>query len=146
MHLYAPLTAAAIVVAVLGQSGQLQAADNVYKWVDENGLTHYTALPPKNRSASKIRTKTGHSDPVSYKSPESDIRDKPATDTEQTTASTPVSLKDPNRCAIARENLETLRVHARVRIKSEDGEMRYLKPEEHNQKKVEAQKAIRESC
>ncbi len=123
------------------------AAEDVYRWVDKKGLTHYGAQPPKNVNATKIKTRTGHSEPVNYgantkKEATPKVANAPTAPAEDATA----NFKDPERCAAARKNLETLRTHPRVRAKGEDGEIRVLTPDEHSQKIKAAEKAIEESC
>ena len=34
----------------------VEAQDKLYKWVDENGVVHYSAEPPKDREASDATT------------------------------------------------------------------------------------------
>lgn len=143
------LTLPFVVITSFMLLGQFSAAEEVFKWVDENGLTHYSALPPKNKKARIVKTQTGHSEPVSYKnSKPADESSSPAQESPVTTPAAPSNIpqKDPERCTAARKNLETLQNHARVRIKGDDGQLRYLTPNEHGQKMANAQKAIDESC
>ena len=122
------------------------AAAEVYKWVDENGLTHYGAQPPKNTKASKIKTQTGHSEPVSYNAQTAKAEADTNVEAETPQTTPPARFKDPERCASAKKSLSTLQTYARVRTQGEDGEVRILTPKEHSQKMAEAKKAIEESC
>lgn len=133
-----------------GLTAQPAEANNVYKWEDENGTIHYTAYPPKNRDSEKVKTYKGK--------PESDkdqangnIAGKDGSDSEQSPEAAnnqpPVEYeKDPERCSIAKQNLNTLKQHARVRIKEENGDFRYLTRDEHEKRMKKAQQAIKESC
>jgi len=120
------------------------AAGKVYKWTDEKDQVHYGQQPPTNtpKEVIKIKTETAHSDPSpSQLAPES----KPA-------AAEPVAekkddpLKDPARCEAARKNVETLKTYSHIRIKGDDGQYRYLTPDEQKQKLDEASLAVTQSC
>lgn len=116
-------------------------AEKMYKWIDEKGVTHYSQHPAANVKNEVIKPKTGHSDPVTYAIPTST-----AVLNTNSSAAAKAAQKDPERCANARKNLETLRTFARIKVKGENGEYRYLTPDEQKQKMGEANKAIEESC
>jgi hypothetical protein len=123
-------------------SPSLSAAEKVYKWTDAKGLTHYDQRPPINTQTEVIKTQTGHSDPVDYSN--------------QTTAAAKVDKqadvkkdappKDKEQCEGARKNAETLKTYTRIRIKGDDGEYRFLTPDEQKQKLDEANKAVEDNC
>lgn len=118
------------------------APEKVYKWTDEKGRTHYGQRPPSGTQTEVIKPQTGHSDPVTYSTPATNEKDK----VEKKVEDKKSALKDPERCEGARKNSETLKTYARIRIKGDDGEYRYLTPDEQKQKLDEANKAIEESC
>jgi len=117
-------------------------AEEVYKWVDAEGVTHYQAHPPKNREAQSIQTKTGHSAPIKYNTNTGKAVAQKVTDSTPTTA----SKKDPELCSKAQANLRTLQQHSRVRTTDENGELRYLAPEEIEQRKQNATRIVGEAC
>ena len=116
-------------------------AAKVYKWVDSKGVVHYSAQPPATGHAEVIKPQTGHSEPVEYTTPEKPGAKKEAAANQQTGIQ-----KDPERCEAARKNEETLKSYTHIKVKGEDGEYRFLSPEEQQQKLDEANKAIEESC
>lgn len=117
------------------------APEKVYKWTDAKGQTHYGQRPPAGTQTETIKPQTGHSDPVNYAATPNE-KDKEAKKTDAKDA----PPKDKERCENARKNSETLKTYARIRIKGDDGEYRYLTPDEQKQKLDEATKAIEESC
>jgi hypothetical protein len=121
------------------------AATNYYKWTDENGVTHYSARKPHDREAEVIRVRSGQPIPTAPAASASD-RAPSAPQARNDSNAVTANLKDPERCETARDNLETLRTNARVRMKSEDGEIRYLSEEEKAEKTREFEKAVAESC
>lgn len=127
--------------SLLAYSSAFAAAEKVYKWTDAKGQTHYSQHPPLNTETEVIKPPTGHSDPVNYS----------ATSTPKSPAEAKVEAKnappkDKVRCDAARKNAETLKTYAHIRMKGDDGEYRFLTPEEQQQKLDEANKAIEESC
>lgn len=128
-------------LGLLASSQALTAPEKVYKWTDEKGQVHYSERPPFGTQAEAIKPETGHSEPVNYGATADD-----KTKEEKTADTGKKGLKDPERCDAARKNLDTLKTYARIRIKGEDGQLRYLTPDEQQQKTNEAAKAIEESC
>lgn len=130
-------------VLLVGMSAA-HAARDYYKWTDESGVTHYSARKPHNREAEVISVRTGQ--PVAT-TPASTPRNSTSQDPRTaSTGETDTSLKDPERCETARNNLETLRNNAKVRMKDESGEIHYLSEEEKAEKIREFEEAARESC
>ena len=119
------------------------APEKVYKWTDKRGVTHYGQRPPANTETEVIKPQTGHSDPVTYAPAPNAGAAQTDTNKVQTTEK---PLKDPERCSQARQNLETLKTYARIKMKGDDGEYRYLTPDEQKQKLDESAKAVEESC
>ena len=129
------------VMGLLITTAAVAAPGKVYKWTDSKGQTHYSQHPPLNTETQVIKTQAGHSDPVDYSASSSAAEKKP-----ENVSPTVAPAKDKERCEMARKNAETLKTYARIRIKGDDGEFRYITPDEHAQKLDEANKAIEESC
>lgn len=125
----------------LASSYAFSVPGKVYKWTDEKGLVHYSERPPLGIQTEIVKPETGHSEPVNYGSAASEkAKEEKKANTEKS------SRKDPERCDVARKNLDTLKTYARIKIKGDDGEYRFLTPDEQQQKTNEATKAIEESC
>ncbi len=122
-------------------SQTLAVPEKVYKWTDEKGLIHYSERPPLGKQTEVVKPEIGFSEPVNYGTATSE---KPKEEAKAT--NTKSSLKDPERCDAARQNLDTLKTFARIKVKGEDGEYRFLTPDEQQQRTQESQKAIEESC
>lgn len=122
-------------------ASQCVVAAKVYTWTDSKGVVHYGERPPKDVKATLVRTRTGHSDPTPA----------PATATPAATATAatpaqPTSLKDPERCAKARENLAILNSVARIKTVNSEGVTVYLTEEDKTKQREIAQQAIDEAC
>lgn len=122
------------------------AAEDYYKWTDDEGVTHYSARKPHNREAEAISIRTGERStvPTGSSSGEKQPSQRPAATENTETDNT--KLVDPERCKVARSNLDVLRNNAKVRMKDENGEIHYLNEEEKAEKAREFQQAIDESC
>lgn len=115
------------------------SAEDYYKWVDDQGVTHYGERPPKNTTASKGKTQTGHSTHTPYVVTQD-------TEASATTATHTENQKDPERCKAAKSNLDIINTSARIKVKGDDGEFSYLSPDEIAKRKQDAQQAVKESC
>lgn len=123
------------------------AAGKVYKWVDEQGVTHYDSSPPRNQDITVITPKTGHSEPVVYKKSASAIAaEKALAAGKADSTEERLTLKDPKRCKAARSNIQKLENFGRVRVQEEDGGFHYLTEDEQKKKIKAAEKAISEAC
>ena len=115
-------------------------AGQYYRWTDENGVTHYTDKPPANRETKTVNTSNVHGS-----APTSTTATEETKTSEETVEASPVREKSPERCAIARQNLQAINDNSRLRIK-ENGEFRYLNEKEVNAKRQEARQTIKEDC
>lgn len=115
------------------------SAKEFYKWVDEHGTTHYGKKPPKGVDTQSVKTHTGRSEPTSYES-KKEAPEKTAAAAEQK------AQKSAQACNSARKNLETINSNARIKVKQDNGEFRYLSPDEINQRKQQANDIIRDNC
>ncbi len=131
------IIAASLSGLILASSGSL--AEEIYKWVDEDGITHYEAHPPKNKKNVVIKTRTGHSKPSNYS------KGKVASSSDPVITKEPAE-KDPVLCEKARKNLEIFNQYSRVRVTDENGEKRPLTPDEIATRKQNAERIVRENC
>lgn len=160
MNRFYPMYSGALVsitVALLAFGGtSAYAAKNYYKWVDENGVTHYSERKPHDRDAERISVATGRSAAPEASEASSNANSNAGnaaskasqgeTPNTAVAANDAVDTKDPERCAAARQNLKVLQENARVRLKAEDGSFRFLDENEKAEKAREAQDAINEAC
>ncbi len=122
------------------------AAKSYYKWVDENGVTHYSARKPHDKESEVISVSTGL--PRDSSGQPIQIDGGPENGNQQAAAEDedPEANKDPERCEAAKKNLEIINQNARIREKTEDGSFRILTPDEKNERKATAQQIIDEAC
>ena len=122
------------------------AAKNYYKWVDAEGVTHYSARKPLDVDSQIISVSTGLPRDDNGQPVQIDDEPNAGNPQAQATAAVEEDLKDPERCEAAQSNLKIINENARIRERLEDGTLRYLSQEEINDRKARAQKAIDESC
>lgn len=135
-------------------SAQTQAKE-FYKWIDDDGVTHYTVEAPKDRPSTLVRTQVGGGADSGSTNAVSASRALPGDETGSTGRGKPVQAEkpevemtaiDPQRCNVARANIATLGNHARIKVTDSDGSIRYLTEAERADKTAEAEEAVRESC
>lgn len=136
------LTVALLLAAPLGLSAQ--AADSYYRWKDERGNLVVSDRPPEasieyevfSTSSNRFRrvapgegavpAETTSRPGNRFQSSESDDNEEPM----ETVAVEVLPEKNPEICKRARQNLQTLDSAARIRVRDENGELRYLTGEE----------------
>lgn len=140
VQLYRAIQIGLLCVPVLLISGNASSKD-FYKWQDDDGITHYSAHPPRNdRAAEKVRATniTGSAAPTN---PNNSKKDAETAATEEAEP----SKKNSERCAIAQKNLKTLEERSRVRVKDGDS-TRFLTPDEKQEMTESTRAQIKESC
>ncbi|SDO09283.1 DUF4124 domain-containing protein [Pseudomonas jinjuensis] len=125
-------------------------AAQVYKWVDEKGVTHFSAQPPEGTNAAAINTNTAPPK-ATFPLPPAPAPQPPRDDKQKAVdekVRRDVARQEAERskyCAGLRNNLAQLKNNPRVRIE-ENGEMRRIPEEERQARIVQAERDIRENC
>lgn len=127
-------------------------ASQVYKWVDAQGVTHFSAQPPQGQQATSVNTATPPPKPTPAEAPKAAPTFESIADPEQAAidekVKQEVAAKEVERkkyCEDVRTNLSQLENNPRVRMEVE-GEIRRLSEEERQKRIAEAQKAIADNC
>lgn len=134
------LTGIALMSLMLSQPGV--AKEKVYTWIDSKGTVHFGERPPKDVKATLVKTRTGHSDPT----PAQTAAAQPKTSEETAADNRKALLKDPERCAKARENLAALNSVARIRTVNAEGVTVYLTEEDKIKQRDVSQQIIDQAC
>ncbi len=126
----------------------------MYKWVDENGVTHYSATPPAGQQAERMRAPPPP--PVDPEAEMQKLRDKEQAmedrrdveklRQEEQAQKQAEQEQRKKRCANARKNLETLGLGGNRRIVLPDGQVIHPTDEQREAQTAEARKQIEESC
>ncbi|MDR7025788.1 MAG: DUF4124 domain-containing protein [Pseudomonadales bacterium] len=127
-------------------------ASQVYKWVDAQGVTHFSAQPPQGQDATSVNTAAPPPKPAVAEDKKAAPTFESIADPEQAAIDEKVkqdiAAKEVERkkyCEDVRTNLAQLQNNPRVRV-DVDGEVRRLSEEERQSRISEAQKAIAENC
>lgn len=126
---------------------------SVYKWTDENGVTHFGDRQPVGAASETVNVRSGtpSSSNTSRPSPQErlgDLQEQQQKEADQKKESVVEAARRKQReanCATARSNLDVIESNARIRIE-ENGEQRYLSPEEIAEQKAKFEKIADENC
>lgn len=123
-------------------------ASQVYKWVDDNGVTHFGAQPPQGQQSTTINT----SAPPPRPAPSAPAPAVEQADPEQAAIDNKVkqdvAKQEAERkryCENARTNLAQLENNPRLRLEVE-GELRRINEDERQERITELKKSIAETC
>jgi hypothetical protein len=146
-------------VALIAFSSYASAACNGgYRWSevkDGKTVTHYTQQPPEGRASECVSVSTGTRTQVNAGEEEAPATtgSKPAAGGQQPApaANKPKGMqavpdKDPEKCKQAQETKSVLDSHARIREKGDNGEYRYLSPDEIAEQKKLADESTGVYC
>ncbi|UZE95590.1 DUF4124 domain-containing protein [Alkalimarinus alittae] len=124
-------------------------ATNVYKWTDDNGVIHYGDKRPEGAKTETLRVESRSSAPRTSPIDQLDTikeqQEKEDLAKQEQQAGDKVKEQQKLRCSQAKNNLQTIENNSRIRIE-ENGELRYMTPEEINAKKEEMNKIIEDAC
>jgi len=125
-------------------------AGGVYKWTDENGVIHYSDIKPNNIESKSLKIKAGN--PQSSRSSAQDQVNSLKEKETQKLAAQAQQLQDDTykreneaRCQVLRENLRKFAENSRIKI-NDNGKLRFLTPEEINNKKKQYQQTLDDNC
>ena len=124
------------------------AGEAYYRWVDERGNPmHSDRPPPKGTDYEVITTGSSFKREVDAQEGAVPLEVKPSPSNNFEVAKEEPSIKkNPEYCARARDNLTQLNTRARIRIRDDQGEVKYLSEEEKTAARTKAQEAITAYC
>lgn len=112
----------------------------IYHWVDKNGVTHYSQLPPEEVDADF------------YEPPKDNVFNAPkaAKDNQMDAEQSPTAKVDEKKpavdCNMVKNVLETLKTRPRIRETKPDGSVVILPDEVKQQRLEQTQKVYDEQC
>ena len=126
------------------------SAGAIYKWVDENGKTHYGSERPKTSQAKKLNIKT--KEPVTHRKTKDEKKDGKKEDDKN--KAIPTALEEPKMstkekfrlCNQAKTDMQRIEARGRIRQKDKDGNVRYLSPKERGDRIRAAKKDVKDFC
>jgi len=126
---------------------------SVYKWTDENGVTHFGDRQPVGASSETVNVRSGTSSGADASRPSPQKRlgelqeqqQKEADREKETSAEKARRKQREANCATAQTNLEIISTTARIRVE-ENGEQRYLTPEEIDEQKKKYEEIVAQDC
>ncbi|PFG51766.1 uncharacterized protein DUF4124 [Marinobacter sp. LV10R520-4] len=124
----------------------------VYKCTDADGVTHFGDRQPTGTQAEQISVRSGQSSFVnttpSAQQQVNELEQRQQAASEESrvadAAATRQALRQTN-CDAARQNLEIISNNARIRV-SEDGEQRFLTPDEISLQKQKYEEIVEQNC
>lgn len=144
------MTLWALLAAALAlSSAPLIAAEVYYRWTDDRGNpVHSDRPPPIGVEYEVIRTGSTFKRQVDADEGAVPLAVEPSVgnDFKQVQEESAASKKNPEFCARARENLKQLQTRARIRLRDDQGEIRFLTEEDKAAEKQKAMDAIEEFC
>ncbi|NVD35633.1 DUF4124 domain-containing protein [Marinobacter lutaoensis] len=130
----------------------LAFSGSVYKWTDENGITHFGDRQPTGQQAERISVRAGSAaSPSQPSAPQEQLKALQEQQEQQAVSDRRQAQLDAMRkqreanCAMARANLDIIDSNARIRVE-ENGEARYLSPEEIATEREKYQRIVDENC
>jgi hypothetical protein len=137
---------------ILAMAPAMVNAATVYKWTDADGVTHFGDRQPTGTQAEQISVRSGQSSVVNNNSsPQQqvdELEQRQQAASEESLAADAATTRQTQRktnCDAARQNLEIISNNARIRI-SEDGEQRFLTPDEISQQKQTYEDMVEQNC
>jgi len=142
-----------VFIAALSMIGSTSiAAQQIYRWVDDQGITHFSAQPPQDKDATRIEAKAPSPGPASAPSSNKN-RNNSLHDPEQDALDEKIAnellaqeAEIDKFCKQNRENLAQLRNNPRLRYTDDDGQMHAVTDEIRQQRIVEAEQNIKDFC
>jgi hypothetical protein len=127
----------------------LAGASEIYKWVDQNGNTHYADKKPSHTDTTSIKIRSSKSQQhsnVQNQAKALDEKNAAAIQAQEQTSQEEARQREIEaKCERIRENLKVIAETSRIRV-VEDGKPRYLSEEEITAKKARHEEQLQEFC
>ncbi|MEE2762066.1 MAG: DUF4124 domain-containing protein [Pseudomonadota bacterium] len=129
----------------------LALAASVYKWTDENGVTHFGDRQPTGKNSEKVNIRSGNAPSSSRPSPQeqvNQIEEQRASDSISRREAAENEARQKQRqanCETARSNLRIIDSNARIRVE-DNGEQRYLSRNEIAEQRQKFKDIAEDSC
>jgi len=124
----------------------------VYKWTDADGVTHFGDRQPTGTQAEQISVRSGQSNLVNSNSSAqqqlNELEQRQRAASEESRAVDAAATRQAQRktnCDAAQQNLEIISKNSRIRI-TENGEQRFLTPDEVSQQKQTYEDIVEQNC
>lgn len=130
----------------------LATAQSVYKWTDEEGVTHFGDRQPSGTQSESVSIRTGKQSGSSPASPQQKIQqidEQEAENEERESMSAAEEAREKQRaanCETARNNLALIRTGSRIKAQGDDGEERYLSSDEIEEKRAQFEEIAELNC
>ena len=148
------------ILVLLANKGYCQ--QEYYVWIDENGVTNYAERAPSGSQPTHVtgNQRFGYKARPQTQPPEQNLEETVASGDlmtrpidpdeaiveEKAKYETELAAERKRNCELGKQNLARLETFARIRVLGEDGEYRFLSPEEMTEKKRESREAIIYHC
>lgn len=136
---------------ILAAAPLAASAASVYKWTDENGVTHFGDRQPTGQQAEQVSVRSGTSSGSQGQSPQEQLEELEARQADEAEKREESAVEEARRkqreanCSTAQSNLRILDRNSRIRIE-EDGEQRYLSPKEIEEQRQKFKEIADENC
>ena len=129
-------------------------AGSIYKWVDDQGVTHYSAASPTDKKAEQVKTQpappVGESEGGDGSMKNWAAKEKAKEYKQRRDQREAAQLKEEedkkNRCSIAKQQLGKLMHQGRIYKLNENGEKVYWDDDFHDAEIVRMKKEVESNC
>ena len=134
----------------------------IYKWVDKEGVVHFSERPERNTAPEKISVTSGGGSrsrapqPTALADPSEDSGAQPLSpqqramqdqlNQEETTRLQDIAVARGENCKVAQERFDNLTQYARIRMRGNDGEYRVLSEDQRLSEINQAKADVVEFC
>ena len=128
------------------------AAQAMYKWVDEKGVTHFSEQPPPDAKATKVTPKVtppsnpGSYNPDAWKAQEGEAKKRTVQRRKDGDLEDRQRAVRASNCGTARNRLATLQESNEVIRYNDKGEKVFLSEKERNEQIAHAKDLVKEWC
>lgn len=135
-------------IALLLMAAMPASADSIYRWVNDDGVTQFTAHPPPDRESARVNIRSGRSVPLETTRETTREATSQSTPTAANSGPAQAQEKYPANeepCQTARQNLSILETGGRIRVEGADGP-RFMGDEERLERLQETRTFIADNC
>tara|TARA_R110001592_G_scaffold111372_1_gene308363 strand:+ start:4847 stop:5272 length:426 start_codon:yes stop_codon:yes gene_type:complete len=135
-----------LIVLIFGLLSSVAAAEEMYRWVNDQGVPQFGQQPPEGRAYQRINVASPQPPGGALRAPEP-LPDKAApVEQDQSTTDEALTVKRQEQCTKIRSNLQTMERNPRLSKTTENGETVRIGEDERQTLMDQARSDLQEFC
>jgi hypothetical protein len=135
-----------LIVLIFGLLSSVAAAEEMYRWVNDQGVPQFGQQPPESKAYQRINVASPQPPGGALRAPEPLPQNEAPAEQDQSTTDEALTAKRQEQCTKIRSNLQTMERNPRLSKTTENGETVRIGEDERQTLMDQARSDLQEFC